>query len=78
MIIYVPGQAPLLQFSNFRSPETSVLQAFPPFFGAGLSQVLSLVRLPAPQVTEQDPQSPQDPQEPSTLLDPVENEHKSH
>ena len=75
-MILIPGQAPLLQLSDFSSVDPSELQFFPPFCGAGLSQFRVFVRVPPPQVTVQGPQTPQEAQEPSTLLFSEVNKHK--
>ena len=64
----IPGQALLLQLWDVSSIDPSALQIFPPFCGKGLSHFLFFIRVPPPQVTEQDSQDPQKPQEPSTLL----------
>lgn len=66
--IFIPGQAPLSQLSDFSSLDPSELQLFPPFFGAGSTHFRTFVRVPTPQVTEQDPQPSQEPHFPLTNI----------
>ena len=66
--ICIPGQAALLQFSDFSSVDPSELQLCPPYCREGLLHIRSFVRVPPPQVTEQAPQSPQSPHLPLTTI----------
>ena len=61
-LIFKPGQVFVL---HFLSSELSPPQSLPPWAGAGLSQSLSLVSVPPPQLLEHSDQSAQEPQAPS-------------
>ena len=66
LCMHIPGQHSLLQGSILNA---SPSQCLPPFWGLGLSHVLSnLCTPPTPQDSEQSPEAYQSPQPPSMLV----------